>query len=222
MKKLFASLGDEDSIEKIVGGIFGIIAIIAAVVEMALGGFDAAAVAGGVKDIAGTLVTIVMLVVAINALKPRKKPAEDFEGRFGEEMERVIAKYDPLIRKDETVKGRYNIADDMAVLYENKKCGYDRLFDFDYEKGELTFFVHKKLFMGRSKDDFSDMQVSIIKDIAPKAASTYDILDKTYKQNRDGFTLTFSRELCTGEDASKVVDVIDKIILLYIAEYKKA
>ena len=73
MKKLFASLGDEDSIEKIVGGIFGIIAIIAAVVEMALGGFDAAAVAGGVKDIAGTLVTIVMLVVAINALKPRKK-----------------------------------------------------------------------------------------------------------------------------------------------------
>lgn len=189
---------------------------------MALGGFDAAAVVGGVKDIAGTLVTIVMLIVAINALKPKKKPAEDFEGAFDVEMERVVAKYDPLIRKDETVKGRYNIADDMSVLYENKKCGYDRLFDFNYKKVELTFLVHKKLFMGRSKDDFSDLQNNIIKDIAPKATSTYDILDKTYKQNRDGFTLTFSRELSTGEDAAAAVDVIDKVILLYIAEYKKA
>lgn len=49
MKKI----ADRIEIETLLGGIFGAIAIIAIIVEMALAGFDATAIAGGLKDIAG-------------------------------------------------------------------------------------------------------------------------------------------------------------------------
>ena len=48
-----------------------------------------------------------------------------------------------------------------------------------------------------------------------------EILNKKYKPIQDGFKLTFSKELLTTDDAIKVAEVIDKIILLYIVENKK-
>jgi hypothetical protein len=80
---------------------------------MAISKFDSGSIAGGVKDIAGTIIEVVMLVVAIKALRPKKKTVGGFEAKFHEEMEKVISKYSPLIEKDAAVQGRYNIADNM-------------------------------------------------------------------------------------------------------------
>ena len=44
-----------DFIEKFIGGVFALIAVIAAIIEMAFGSFSAEAIVGGVKDIFGTL-----------------------------------------------------------------------------------------------------------------------------------------------------------------------
>lgn len=51
--------------------------------------------------------------------------------------------------------------------------------------------------------------------------SEYEIFNEKYKPLQDGFKLTFNQELLTPEDAAKVVEVIEKIVLLYIVEYKK-
>lgn len=217
MKKMIERIGAET----VFAGVFGCIAIVAVFVEMAIAGFDAASIAGGVKDIAGTIIAVVMLLIAIRALSPKKKTARGFEEKFEQEMDKVICKYSPLLQKDDTVKGRYNIADDMSVLYQNIDCPYHRMFDFDY-KGELSFSISKTLFMGRkSNADFSQLQTMIINSITSKIISEYSILNKNYKPDQGGFKLTFSQELLTPEDAVSVVEVIDKIILLYIVEYKK-
>ena len=75
--------------------------------------------------------------------------------------------------------------------------------------------------MGKSKNDFNELQTIIINSITSKITGEYDILNEKYKPIQDGFKLTFKQELLTPEDATKVVEVIDKIVLLYIVEYKK-
>ena len=47
------------------GGIFAVVALIAIIFEMAIAGFDNAAIASGVKDIAGTIVTVLVLFAFI-------------------------------------------------------------------------------------------------------------------------------------------------------------
>jgi hypothetical protein len=54
------------------GGIFGIIALIAIIYEASLGGFTPEVTAAAVKDIAGTLVAVLVLVVAVRKIRPGK------------------------------------------------------------------------------------------------------------------------------------------------------
>ena len=245
MKKLIENIG----IETAFAGLFGFIAIVAVFFEMAIAGFEAASIAGGVKDIAGTIVTVVMLIVAIKALAPKKKTAGGFIESFEEEMKKVEDKYDRLIQKadikqDDTAQDdtqqddskknnakkvidkqeRYNIADSVDVLYKFNNVHYHRLFDLKYYKDhtvELLFSVSKTLFMGQSSDDFVE-QTSIIESIASKITREYnDILDENYKTIQGGFKLTFKKELLTPEDAVDVVKIIDKVILYYTAACKK-
>ena len=75
---------DRIEIETLLGGSFGAIAIIAIIVEMALAGFDAAANAGGLKDIAGTVVTVMVFIFAAKALF--QKEDTSFNAVFEKEM----------------------------------------------------------------------------------------------------------------------------------------
>ncbi len=206
--------------EKWLSAICGLVALVAIFYEMKIANFDSVSIAGGVKDIAGTIIAVVMLMIAIKALRPKKKTVDGFEAAFNKEMEQIVSKYSPLIEKDANVQGRYNIAEDIAVLYQNIECKYHRLFDFDC-KNELSFFVSKTLFMGKSKEDFTQQQINIINSITNKVTREYDILNEKYKPITNGFKLTFSRELLTTDDAVKVAEVIDKIIFLYVVENKK-
>lgn len=78
MKKLVERIG----VETAFAGLFGLIAIVAVFFEMAIAGFDSASIAGGVKDIAGTIIAVVMLIIAIRALAPKKKIVGGFEETF--------------------------------------------------------------------------------------------------------------------------------------------
>ena len=59
----------KDWIETFIGGTFGAIAIIATIVEFALG--DNGAIAGMLKDIFGTAVVVVLLIMAMPKRKPK-------------------------------------------------------------------------------------------------------------------------------------------------------
>ena len=216
MKRI--DFGEYDTLEKIGGGILGIVAIGATIAEMILGGIDAASIAGAIKDIAGTLIVVMVLLVALKQLVPKK--TQDFKGVFDEEMDKILLKYNPLIEKDESKEGRYNIASRIDAICDNNTGKFHTLFDFDY-KNELTFVVSKTLFMGRTEKDFSEMQKNIVGAITAKITRDYDIVDKRWKSTPTGFKLNFVHELNSREEAIQAAEIVDTIILLYIAEYKK-
>ena len=57
--------------EKLWGGIFGIVAIVAAIGEAVAGGMSVSSVLGAIKDVSGTLIVGVLLVTFVKQL-PRK------------------------------------------------------------------------------------------------------------------------------------------------------
>ena len=62
-----------DFIEKFIGGVFALIAVIAAIIEMAFGSFSAEAIVGGVKDIFGTLAVVVLFFALVRDFIPKSK-----------------------------------------------------------------------------------------------------------------------------------------------------
>jgi hypothetical protein len=135
-------------------------------------------------------------------------------------MSSIINRYSPLVKKDDSYPGRYNLASKLSAIYDNETGAFHTFFDFNGES-EISFYVRKQVFMGPSKDDFDDMKKKIISDIIRNIEGKYDIVSKCANFN-DGFKISFSRKLIDTEDAKKVVEVIDKVTLLYIAEYKKS
>lgn len=216
MKKFFK---DDDSIEKVVGGIFGVIAVIAIIYEMYLGGFDKSATTGGIKDLAGTLITIVMLFVAIKALKPKKKKQEDFESVMKEEMDAILNKYSPIISfwGKETIESRemdrYNISNKLDALSTNEPGGNNKFFRIAKDIKEIEFSVSETVFPTRRE--------AVASRISSKLALTYNDFVGDIKINKVGFVLVFKEPLTTGEDARIVAEIIDHALLLYVAEFKK-
>ena len=62
-----------DFIEKILGGVFALISIGAAVAEMLLNGFSTESIVGGIKDIFGTLVVVVLFLAIAKDIVPKIK-----------------------------------------------------------------------------------------------------------------------------------------------------
>ncbi len=74
--------------EILFGGIFGIIAIVAAVGEMIANGVSDSTILGATKDIAGTLVGVMVFIIAIKHLFVKK--ATDFYGVFHEVIKKQM------------------------------------------------------------------------------------------------------------------------------------
>ncbi len=205
--------------EKVWGGIFGGIAIIAAIAEMFFNGIDAAAVAGTIKDVFGTLIVIVLFITFIRQI-PKK--AKDFKGIFKAEMEKNIAKYSPLIAIDSDIEGRYKIASRLDAIYDNNPGAYHAFFDFDYET-KIEFYISKTVFYGRggSDDEFDELQGRIVSDVSRKIEKNFGEIVSECSKSDKGIKITFKNSLSSNEDAVKAAEIVDNVMLLLIAEYKK-
>ena len=217
MKKLIDKLGTET----VFGGLFGVITLAAILAEMSIAGFDAASVAGGIKDIFSTLITVVMLVVAVSALKPRKKKDADFQTVFTEEMEKIMKKYEPMVtfygkEESKTYEGfsRYNIANKLDCVTTNNPGGNNKFFRIKEGMQNIEFSV--------SGTVFKDRKENVKARIAPKLQKCYKDQIASYKITDAGFVLTCQKPLTTGEDARNFARIIDHMLILYIAEEKKA
>ena len=70
-------------LETKIGAILGVVALVAIFIEVYLQNFNSSAVVGGVKDAASVLVSVIVLIVAIRAMKPLLSP-KSFEDMFNE------------------------------------------------------------------------------------------------------------------------------------------
>lgn len=203
--------------EVLFGGIFGVIAILATLGEMIANGLSAATILGAVKDISGTVVAVMVFVVAVRHLFVKK--ATDFDGTFSKEMEKVISKYSPVLLQDQIVMGRYNIASNLDAILGKETGAYHTLFDMSDRK-EISFNISKTVFMGRSKDSFEERQKGIATRIGAKLEKSFEPI-QSYETTSKGLRICFNRALETNEDAVMLAEIIDCVLLLYFVEYKK-
>ena len=214
MKNFFSKLDKETKY----AGMFGIVAIVAIVFEMALGNFESASIAGGIKDIAGTIIDVVMLIVAISALRPKKEKNEGFTKTFLKEMDKLLKKYAPMISfygvestKNISEAYRYNIANKLDCVATNNPGGNYKLFRIKEGMSEVEFSV--------SATVFGDRHSEVASTIAAKIKDTHSDFVSNYVINDVGFIIQFESQLLNETDAVNVIGIIDHILMLYLAEY---
>lgn len=197
-------------------GIFGIIAVIATISELILTGIEPATLAGAVKDIAGTLAVIMVLLITIKQLV--KKVPQNFDEVFTSGMDAVANKYDPLIKKQEDGKHRYFMASKLSAINDNTPGAYHKFFDFT-KPTELEISISKTVFVGVGGSDelFHEIKRRIV-GVIDKKCHHFEIVEKC-EISASGAKLFFKEPLETAAHAEKLVDIIDCILLTFIAEY---
>ena len=215
MKKI--DFSEYDNFEKIGGGILGAIAIISAILEMVFNGISAVTIVAAIKDVSGTLIVVMVLLVALKRLFPKKQ--HGFTNVFQEEMQSIVEKYSPIIKDVSSEKIEYQIADNLSCLYGKKEGNYHKWFAFSENDKSITFKTSKTVFFGRTAETHEAELEEIALDIA-KSVANYDCIER-FAGDKDTFTLFFKEEFNSDESAKSVVEVIDKILLLYVARCKK-
>ena len=201
--------------EIILGAIFGIIAIIAIICEMSLGGFSKEAIAGGVKDISGTIVAVLVFIIAASGI--RKKNVKGFGNVFRTEMDKVIAKYDPAIveNKDDKKDSYYrcDIASKLDCIGGNASGAYHLFFRVDNEKEvkSISFKVTQTV--------FGDFKGEVAESVIAKLLLIYrDYIEKSFVKG-DEVVVEFSKSLSSDEEAILLANIVDCVLLVCVAKY---
>lgn len=218
-----------DFIEKIVGGILGAIAIVAAIGEMILDGFTAESIVAAIKDISGTLIVVVLLVAFVKSLP--KKP-KNFREQFEADMNEIEQVYAPLIVKyvpkdtaKESAKAknekiiRYDILSSVDALFGKEQSDHLRLFELNAEKPEKMCFYVREKFFGKPFD-----AKEIAENLSGRLQAKFPIYSVTHNADSSGETITvnFNKAMETEQDAAELVNLINAAILLFVARNKKS
>ena len=216
MKKI--DFSEYDNFEKIGGGILGAIAIVSTILEMLFNGISASTIMAAIKDVSDTLIVVMVLLVALKKLFPKKQ--QGFSAVFYDEMKTLAEKYNPIIKPVNSEKIEFHIADNLACLYGEEEGTYHRLFAFSENEQSIAFKTSKTVFFGRTPEDRENDLKEIALDIAKTVAHSYECIEK-FSGSKDSFTLFFKEPLNSDESARALVEIIDKILLLYVARCKK-
>lgn len=218
------------SFETIWGGIFGVITIVATIVQAAMDGGDAYAIVGAVKDISATLIVVMVLIVALKSLFPKKAKSlpERLEQRLSEWQ---ISNSTMIVKsQDDDKTGRYgfsmrtNVDDFYNTTPITKNVGWfvrlplldseeyhnpGVVINFHLNKG--TFFEGMPLSADELKQEFNDLNHRICNFIAGK----YSDLITASGQN-DSIMITFKHKLETDEEIAGLIDVLDSMFEAYL------
>ncbi len=214
--------------ETLKAGIIAVIAFVAIVCELVFGGISTVSIASAVKDAAGILVDIMVFFLAFKALV--KRDDETFRGKLETAMEEIEKSYAPLIKEhkanetnaSDVLKNqefiRYDLAKNVDALFGVECKDYMRFFEIKSQSPDkITFYVRKKFF---GEPFTPEIIAGHIKGFCEKKYNQYST---TYALEKDGanVTVSFGGALETSEDIKNLISIVDDVLLLYIAEYKK-
>lgn len=208
-----------DEKHDLLAGLFAVVAIAAIVCEVAFGGFAKDNIAGGIKDISGILIDVLVLFVAASALI--RKPV-NFKEQFKKAMESIKEKYNPLLIEDKK-EGviRYNIASNSDALFSRQAKDPKRIFELAEDKPEeICFYINKSYFGEKGSRDFD--AASITGDIEKRLLTVYKDFEYVPESNKENYMLRikFNRALNSKDDIDLLVSLIDYTILLFVARNK--
>ena len=225
-------MNKNERFEKLWGGILSAVAIISAIVSLILGEINPSSIFGCLKDVAGTLLSVLVLLVALKQFLPKK--AGDFKSAFNKEMDMVIKKYSPLISADDGNQNeeatedaqtqkkerdfiRYNIVKKLDAMFSNENPGTPiRFFDLSPATSTITFFVQGHNF-GKQRVE------AVSKDLRSTLENRFHEVAKISSNTTPQVSVSveFKEPLINEDDARLVAQVVDHVIFCYIAEYKK-
>lgn len=224
MKELWNKLDKETKF----GGVFGIIAILAIIVEMSLGNFEADSVVGGIKDIFTTLISVVMLFVAIRALRPKIESPFSFEDELKSELSKFAEENKRMLSAKDTAEGNqdfyeYYMESDLNAFFGEKpklRAGWfmriPPISNATYAKKgvEAAFHLNQGTFFGHNKPENEAEEYSKIaeriKTIILRETNE-DTVKCQYNNSARTIELTFNKPLTTKEDIDMFIGLIKRI-----------
>lgn len=218
-----------DFIEKIIGGIFAVVAVIAAIAEIFINGISTSTIIAGVKDIFGTLAVIVLFLAVIKDKIPKRK----FEDKLTAALETWINdNSNMIIRKPEHDKGEYYSLDmktDVADFYNNsthKKTGlFVRIPEIKKEnytgKTILEFHMNKGTFFADipqeklNADNYRTLGDRFCSLVKGKHEIVESAITESTNQNSI-IIVTLKRGINTKTDIDELVDVLNTMYTAYL------
>lgn len=228
MKKIMDKIG----IETLWGGIFGVVAVVAAILELVLGGVNGAAVAGAVKDISGTLVTVMILVVAIRGLQPHRNIIEKIEQALSDWQQTNSALIIKSTDDNKTEKYGFHMRTDITNFYGDKpltkNAGWfvrlPALVKENYISGniQIEFHLNKGTFFEGAflSQDELKTQFDILNQrfCAFVNAQYKDFL--TAGGKNDTIVVTIQNPIRNDQDVQKLIDMLNSMLQAYLVSAK--
>jgi hypothetical protein len=221
-------------IETLWGGLFGIIAITAALVEMASNGLMSGSVAGAIKDISGTMVTVMVLLFAVRNLLPRKEKLS-LEDKLKSALTAWEKSNSTLIVKsadDINDKYGFNMRTDVRDFYRavplTKNAGWfvrlPAIQSSNYEKNEIQidFHLNKGTFFDGiplSPDELNhnfDQLNGLFCDFINKKYSSF----LSASGEKANITVKTNQPIQTDADIHLLVDVLNSMLQAYLVSAK--
>lgn len=225
-------MGLHEHDERRLGATFGIITIAAALAELYSSGVNASAVFGTIKDISGTLVAIIVFFTIMNNLRK----TNNFRGSIEDRMNKVIAKYNPLVieevskETDNTNKKNkldrticYGIASSNNVLFGGSEK-YIRFLEIASENPDKMEFLIRKTYFGDTESNPYNPE-ELAERIVSNLKSSFNRQKISYrKEDNERYRVVVSFNeinINNEEGVDTIIDIIEKVLLLYVILGKK-
>lgn len=216
--------------QTILGGIFGILSIIAIIYQMSLSGYDGNSIAGAVQGIAGTMLNVMVLFLVFKNFY--KKKTDNFEERlknklnqWAEDNKTVIVKSKP----DKTGFYGYDMFTDMNNFYKgsnySKNSGWFVRFpeikesNYNHKDIKIDFHLNKGTFfegMGLNDEELEPRYEKIADNIISYIKMIYsaEISEIFYKNQT--ITITIVNPIQTDEEMDSLIRVLDSMVKAYL------
>ena len=224
-----------------IAGIFGVVAILAICMEIALGDFSAESIVAGTKDFAGTVVAVLVFIIAVKGIKSNNN--RSFAEYYDEKMELLVKKYSPLLRKakieekenmteKEMQKANklasvecYDLNTNVGALYGDRQGRIARFCEISKEDCKsIRFSLNYSIFGYSEKTETNQLNMQII---GQKIRCFILNFINTHYENNEvdsvefdeknlDIYVNFKRILKCEEDAEMLVEIIDSVLMNYL------
>lgn len=236
MKEFFKKLDRET----LFGGIFGVVAVIAIIVEMVLAGISAESVTAAIKDIAGTIVSVMVFIIAIKHILKQFKESKSFEENLKNTLDKwrddhanmIVRKekYD-IEHKDQPASCySFGLKTNISDFYDNKSTNSTGCFvrmpllkKENYVNGNvlLKFYLNKGTFFEGVEMTDNELKTAFGKlnklfcgfiNTNPAFSEFATAKEKTPQE----INVTIKKPIETVEDIEKLVALIDSMYNAYL------
>ena len=197
-------------IEIFIGGAFGIIAIIAAIVEFCLG--ENGALVGCVKDIAGTLVVVVILFASLE-IKPRK-----IDKLLNDTLQEWIDQHSNMVFLTCGIEERdiYMKTDINNFFTPGTSANKGRFVKIEKTENnclKMIFSLNKGLFIGHDgeKTDIATLLVPYGTQLEKYVQQYNNIAVSRYDKSHYNLIIEMKKPTKTKDDVMDIMEVIDTV-----------